>query len=118
MPLPYNQMAQKILEWNTTDRISCNSNAIFVDFCDASPGKIGYSIFNNTFAEQGISLCRALLRGSILNPKDIVILTHMKPNTAFISGCFTRLTCNLHSLVSIKSMCAKWILSRAREVQS
>ncbi|KAJ5808791.1 hypothetical protein N7474_010060 [Penicillium riverlandense] len=73
--LPHNQMAQKILEWNKTDRISCNSNAIFVDVRDASPGKIGYSIFNNTFAEQGISLCRALLRGSILNPKDIVILT-------------------------------------------
>lgn len=73
--LLHNEMAQKILEWNKTDSISCESNAIFVDVRDAEPGKIGYSIFNKTFAEQGISLCRALLCAGILNPKDIVILT-------------------------------------------
>ncbi|KAJ5925547.1 hypothetical protein N7454_008186 [Penicillium verhagenii] len=73
--LLHNKMAQKILEWNKTDRIACESNAIFVDVRDASPEKIGYSTFNKTFAEQGIFLCRDLLCAGILNPTDIVILT-------------------------------------------
>ncbi|KAJ5658585.1 uncharacterized protein N7484_002234 [Penicillium longicatenatum] len=73
--LLHNKMAQKIREWNKTDCISCESNAIFVDVRDAIPEKMGYSIFNKKFAEQGIILCRALLCAGLVNPKDIVFLT-------------------------------------------
>ena len=71
--LPHNQMAQRILEWNRTGRISCNSNAVFLDVRGASAEKIGFSTVNYTFAEHGIALCRELL--SIVSPKDIAIIT-------------------------------------------
>jgi len=46
-----------------------------VDICDAIPGEIGPSTINYTFAEEGISICRALLHDNVVDRKEIVLLT-------------------------------------------